>query len=160
RVGRRHGGRLGAPGRDAGVPLHTAADQLARARAPRPVPVPRGCRGGRAEQHPGDPRDESRARPHRPGHAPRRPGSARWTGSPALGAGLAAGPGRKVIVAMTDEKKVPTDHELRLKSIVYRRKILEAIVHAGAGHTGGSLSCIDILNVLYNRILRVSPETF
>ena len=32
--------------------------------------------------------------------------------------------------------------------------------HAGAGHTGGSLSCVDILNVLYNRVLRVSPETF
>jgi transketolase len=61
---------------------------------------------------------------------------------------------------MSDTTKVPTDHDLRLKSIRYRRKILEAIVHAGAGHTGGSLSCTDILNVLYNRILRVSPETF
>ena len=53
-----------------------------------------------------------------------------------------------------------TDHELRLKSIQYRRKILTAIAEAGAGHTGGSLSCADILNVLYNRILRVSPATF
>ncbi len=53
-----------------------------------------------------------------------------------------------------------TDHELQIKSIRYRRKILEAIYHAGAGHTGGSLSCIDILNVLYNRILNVSPRTF
>src|ERR1019366_486114 len=26
--------------------------------------------------------------------------------------------------------------------------------------TGGGLSCLDILNVLYNRILNVSPETF
>jgi transketolase len=55
---------------------------------------------------------------------------------------------------------VMTDHELRLKSIRYRRDILRYIAHAGAGHTGGSLSCIDILNVLYNRVLRVSPETF
>jgi transketolase len=31
---------------------------------------------------------------------------------------------------------------------------------AGAGHTGGSLSCVDILNVLYNRILNVTPKTF
>ncbi|MGA2232769.1 MAG: transketolase [Tepidisphaeraceae bacterium] len=37
--------------------------------------------------------------------------------------------------------------------------MLRWIKHAGAGHTGGGLSCIDILNVLYNRILRVSPET-
>ena len=53
-----------------------------------------------------------------------------------------------------------TDHELRLKSIGYRRSLLRYIFHAGAGHTGGSLSCVDILNVLYNRVLRVSPETF
>ena len=53
-----------------------------------------------------------------------------------------------------------TDDQLRLKSVGYRRDLLRYIVHAGAGHTGGSLSCVDILNVLYNRVLRVSPETF
>jgi len=53
-----------------------------------------------------------------------------------------------------------TDRQLALKSIVYRRKILQYIKHANAGHTGGSLSCVDILSVLYNRVLRVSPETF
>ena len=53
-----------------------------------------------------------------------------------------------------------TDNDLRLKSIRLRKRLLEVIYHAGAGHTGGSLSCLDILNVLYNRILRVSPETF
>src|SRR4030042_809886 len=53
-----------------------------------------------------------------------------------------------------------TDDQLRLKAIHYRRKLLHYIVHAGAGHTGASLSCVDILNVLYNRVLRVSPETF
>jgi transketolase len=53
-----------------------------------------------------------------------------------------------------------SDHQLTLKSLRYRRRTLEIIKHAGAGHTGGSLSCIDILNVLYNRVLRVSPETF
>ncbi len=53
-----------------------------------------------------------------------------------------------------------TDKDLRLKSIRLRKRLLEVIYHAGGGHTGGSLSCLDILNVLYNRILRVSPETF
>src|SRR5438552_9871943 len=53
-----------------------------------------------------------------------------------------------------------SDDQLLLKSLQYRRKTLEIIKHAGAGHTGGSLSCIDILNVLYNRVLRVSPQTF
>src|SRR3954469_53619 len=52
------------------------------------------------------------------------------------------------------------DKQLELKSLTYRRRVLEIIKHAGAGHTGGSLSCLDILNVLYNRVLRVSPETF
>jgi transketolase len=53
-----------------------------------------------------------------------------------------------------------TDAELRIKSIQYRIRLLKHIKKAGAGHTGGSLSCVDILNVLYNRILNVSPESF
>jgi transketolase len=53
-----------------------------------------------------------------------------------------------------------SDRELELKSARLRRATLKAIKLANAGHTGGSLSCLDILNVLYNRILRVSPETF
>src|SRR5215471_18844088 len=38
--------------------------------------------------------------------------------------------------------------------------MLRLFFHAGAGHTGGGLSCMDILNVLYNRVLNVSPDTF
>src|SRR5947207_2612369 len=53
-----------------------------------------------------------------------------------------------------------TDQQLALKSLRYRRRVLEIIKHAGAGHTGGSLSCVDILTVLYNRVLRVSADTF
>ncbi|HEU0227937.1 MAG TPA: transketolase [Arachidicoccus soli] len=53
-----------------------------------------------------------------------------------------------------------TNKELKQKSIVYRKKILRYIVKAKAGHTGGSLSCIDILNVLYNEVMHVSPENF
>jgi transketolase len=53
-----------------------------------------------------------------------------------------------------------TDIELQLKSVTYRKKILKYIVGAGAGHTGGSLSCIDILNVLYNHVLRIDPANF
>jgi transketolase len=50
--------------------------------------------------------------------------------------------------------------ELQKKSLAYRKKIVTFIKKANAGHTGGSLSCIDILNVLYNRIVNVSPERF
>jgi transketolase len=51
-----------------------------------------------------------------------------------------------------------TDHELSIAAIRLRKKTLEAIFEAGAGHTGGGLSCIDILTVLYHRILHVLPE--
>jgi transketolase len=50
--------------------------------------------------------------------------------------------------------------DLSKKSVLYRRQLLSLIKASRAGHTGGSLSCVDILNVLYNRILRVSPATF
>lgn len=53
-----------------------------------------------------------------------------------------------------------TTQELKEKSIQYRKKILTYIKHANAGHTGGSLSCVDILNVLYNRILNITPQNF
>ena len=50
--------------------------------------------------------------------------------------------------------------ELEIKSIEYRKTILEIIYKSGAGHTAGSLSCIDIINVLYNNILNINPENF
>lgn len=53
-----------------------------------------------------------------------------------------------------------TVEELRIKSIEYRRKLLYYIKKANAGHTGGSLSCVDIISVLYNHILNVSPGNF
>lgn len=34
------------------------------------------------------------------------------------------------------------------------------IYMAKGGHTGGSLSCVDILNVLYNHVMNISPENF
>lgn len=53
-----------------------------------------------------------------------------------------------------------TEKELYRKSAEYRKKILTSIRNANAGHTGGSLSCIDILNVLYNTVLNVHPGNF
>jgi len=53
-----------------------------------------------------------------------------------------------------------TTKELTIKSIQYRKKILKYILGAKAGHTGGSLSATDILNVLYNEVLNVSPGNF
>lgn len=53
-----------------------------------------------------------------------------------------------------------TVKDLYKKSIGYRKNILKYIYFANAGHTGGSLSCIDILNVLYNHTLNVSADDF
>ena len=53
-----------------------------------------------------------------------------------------------------------TVETLQQKSIEYRKTLLTIIKRANAGHTGGSLSCLDILNVLYNRVLNVSPANF
>ncbi|MEW5869243.1 MAG: transketolase [Chloroflexota bacterium] len=53
-----------------------------------------------------------------------------------------------------------TIKDLELKSIRYRREILSMISKANAGHTAGDLSCIDILNVLYNKIMDIRPENF
>lgn len=53
-----------------------------------------------------------------------------------------------------------TTKELKERSVNYRKKILKYIKIANAGHTGGSLSCTDILNVLYNKVLNVSPGNF
>ena len=47
--------------------------------------------------------------------------------------------------------------KLKEKSIFYREDTLRIITEAKAGHTGGDLSCIDILNVLYNEILNITP---
>ena len=52
------------------------------------------------------------------------------------------------------------ENELIFKSISYRKTILQITKQANAGHIGGSLSCIDILNVLYNRIMNIHPENF
>ena len=52
------------------------------------------------------------------------------------------------------------EKNLKKKSLEYRKTILEIIFQSGAGHTGGSLSCIDILNVLYNSVMDISTKNF
>jgi transketolase len=49
---------------------------------------------------------------------------------------------------------------LESRSILQRKTLLKMIYTAKAGHTGGSLSCVDILNVLYNHVMNISPENF
>jgi transketolase len=49
---------------------------------------------------------------------------------------------------------------LEHKSILYRKNVLQIIYAAKAGHTGGSLSCVDLLNVLYNYTMKITPQNF
>jgi transketolase len=49
---------------------------------------------------------------------------------------------------------------LQSKSFLYRKTILKLIYSAKAGHTGGSLSCVDLLNVLYNHVMDITPQNF
>lgn len=48
--------------------------------------------------------------------------------------------------------------ELTRKAYGLRRDIIEMIHESSAGHVGGDLSVIDILTVLYFKVMNVSPE--
>jgi transketolase len=50
-------------------------------------------------------------------------------------------------------------NHLQVKANRCRRAVLDLVRHGKTGHTGGSLSCVDILVVLYNRVLSVTPAT-
>jgi transketolase len=62
---------------------------------------------------------------------------------------------------MVDERKrqdpLPGSTELRARARHIRRDILEMVWCAGSGHIGGSLSLVEILLVLYSRIMKVDP---
>ncbi len=52
----------------------------------------------------------------------------------------------------------PTPQDLRERALSLRRSALASIHCAGSGHCGGSLSCAEILAVLYFGKLRVRPD--
>ena len=47
--------------------------------------------------------------------------------------------------------------ELELIAIEIRKKLLQTIVKAGGGHTGGSMSSVDILVALYFDVMNIDP---
>src|SRR5690554_4727496 len=48
--------------------------------------------------------------------------------------------------------------QLEKKAKQLRSSILDMLYHAGSGHPGGSLSAIDIMNVLYNNVMKHDPK--
>lgn len=57
--------------------------------------------------------------------------------------------------------KPTPEHILKLedKASVIRRHVIRMLHSAGSGHTGGSLSCTDILVALYFHVMSHSPDT-
>jgi transketolase len=47
--------------------------------------------------------------------------------------------------------------ELELQSEINRKRLIEIVFKARAGHIGGDLSCLNMLTVLYFKIINVSP---
>lgn len=54
--------------------------------------------------------------------------------------------------------KRPNIVELKIKAVEIRKDILKMLTEAGSGHTGGSLSIVEILLSLYYYKLRHNPE--
>ncbi|MFO8059417.1 MAG: transketolase [Bacillota bacterium] len=48
--------------------------------------------------------------------------------------------------------------EIARRATYIRCKVIESIAEAGSGHPGGSLSCADILALLFFRVLSLDPE--
>ncbi|MBQ3847404.1 MAG: transketolase [Clostridia bacterium] len=48
--------------------------------------------------------------------------------------------------------------DLKKKSTIIRKYIIDEVFSAKSGHPGGSLSCTDILTVLYFDVMRVDPK--
>lgn len=58
-----------------------------------------------------------------------------------------------------DHPPAPSPEELAATARRLRRRVLQMIAAAGAGHTGGSLSCLDLLVALYHGgLLRHDPR--
>lgn len=47
---------------------------------------------------------------------------------------------------------------LQKEAKTIRRLVIETIGHAGAGHTGGSLSVVEIMTILYFHAMKVDPQ--
>lgn len=55
-------------------------------------------------------------------------------------------------------EKIYDIEQLNRKARRLRKDIIEMVYRSGAGHVGGDLSVIDILTVLYYRVMNVSPQ--
>ncbi|MBC7123559.1 MAG: transketolase, partial [Pseudothermotoga sp.] len=47
---------------------------------------------------------------------------------------------------------------LKKKAVQIRKMVLEMIYRAKSGHTGGSLSCVEILLSLFYGVMQIDPK--
>ena len=50
------------------------------------------------------------------------------------------------------------DQKLELKARQYRRDVLDMLYACQSGHPGGSLSCVEMLQALYENVMRYDPK--
>lgn len=50
-------------------------------------------------------------------------------------------------------------NQLKLQAEKDRRRLIEIIYSANAGHTGGDLSCLNMMTALYFEIMNINPES-
>lgn len=50
------------------------------------------------------------------------------------------------------------NHELKLQSEINRKRLMEVVYRAKAGHIGGDLSCLNLLTALYFDVMNIDPD--
>ncbi len=50
------------------------------------------------------------------------------------------------------------NHELKLQSEINRKRLMEVVYKAKAGHIGGDLSCLNVLTALYFYVMNIDPN--
>lgn len=50
------------------------------------------------------------------------------------------------------------NHELKLQSEINRKRLMEVVYKAKAGHIGGDLSCLNVLTALYFDVMNIDPN--
>ena len=53
---------------------------------------------------------------------------------------------------------IMTVKELQLQSEKSRRRLIKIIYSANAGHTGGDLSCLNVMTALYFHLMNIDPK--
>jgi transketolase len=51
-----------------------------------------------------------------------------------------------------------TSKELKIEAVEVRKLLMNVIYKAQSGHTGGDLSCVEIITALYNGIMNINPK--